>query len=142
MRPIKFRAWDERKKEWLSYFAVSNTGLIQALDDKGNDWSARDGQNVSLMQYTGLTDKNGKEIYEGDVVEWDDNSDGRWRRRCVVGWTPAHYTLKGYYYDVKKPEEKTPIDFRFGAFIYEEDGELEVIGNIYESPDLIKEMGV
>ena len=43
-----------------------------------------------------------------------------------------------YYYDVASPVEKTPIDFKFGVFIYERDGELEVIGNIYESPELLK----
>ncbi len=129
MKPIKFRAW-------------ANASKVMFYPDSQDGWELQNGElvelpNTILMQYTGLKDKNGKEIYEGDIVEWDDGSDGKWRRRCEVGWEKAHYTLIGYWYDVSSPIEKHPVDFKFGAFIYEKDGELEVIGNIYEHPSLL-----
>jgi len=68
MRKIKFRVWDKEDKEWID---VEYT-IVGALRNVEN-W---DGDCV-LMQYTGLKDKNGKEIYEGDVykVEYNDTYD-------------------------------------------------------------------
>lgn len=127
---MKFRAWDEYNKNF-SYWTMND--LCNWQDDNPDKPSALE----EWTQFTGLHDKNGKEIYEGDIVEWDDNSNGKWRRRCEVIYTPAHYRLVGYYYDVGKPEIHHPIEFNCGAFIYEEDGELEVIGNIYQNKNLI-----
>ena len=63
-REIKFRIWDKINRMWLRRFNVN-------LFDIG------DLPNVELMQYTGLKDKNGKEIYEGDVVKLVHFKDGR-----------------------------------------------------------------
>jgi uncharacterized phage protein (TIGR01671 family) len=86
--------------------------LTQKADKKG--WV--------LMQYTGLKDKNGKEIYEGDIVADRDTSD------CVFGvkWDVAK---AGYY---MPPEFDEEYAYSIGAV------SLEVIGNIYENPELWK----
>lgn len=72
MRDIKFRAWDIENKEMFE---------VQELDFEPTFWGGRiairltqysdyfDTEDMILMQYTGLKDKNGKEIYEGDIVE-------------------------------------------------------------------------
>lgn len=125
---FKFRAWGKEDKEFFTWKMI-----IQHLE-----LSDLESDQFIFQQCTGLKDKNGKFIFEGDIVEWDDGSNGKWRRRCQVIYVPAHYRLVGYYYDVSKPIKHTPIEFDCGAFIYENDGELEVIGNIYENPDLLK----
>jgi uncharacterized phage protein (TIGR01671 family) len=65
------------------------------------------------MQYTGLKDKNGKEIYEGDIIEWETSKEKT--DRMEIHWVERH---QGYL-----------------PFI---NGTSKVIGNIYENPELIK----
>ena len=72
MREIKFRAWDKVSKKMLKC-----TGIVYPEDIER--------QNLVLMQYTGLSDKNGKEIYEGDIVKTDvGNREVKW---LSVGWS-------------------------------------------------------
>lgn len=104
MREIKFRAWDKGDNKMLD--AMGLIDIIQTDDCMGFPDSAE------FMQYTGLKDKNGKEIYEGDIVE-DSNVIMEvkfYSGHSVINY--AHFVLP--------------------------DGELKVIGNIYENPDLLK----
>ncbi|MGZ0946334.1 YopX family protein [Streptococcus thermophilus] len=93
----------------------------------------RKAKDIELMQSTGLTDKNGKEIFEGDVV-----TDGQ-----TVGDIKHHQTYGFYMIDDKGIERW----FSDGNCIedFEEDAEtvseiLEIIGNIYENPELLEVM--
>jgi uncharacterized phage protein (TIGR01671 family) len=97
---------------------------------------------VILMQYTGLKDKNGKEIYEGDVVRWDDASKGKYWRIGQVAWDK-----KGQWkYQIIQERCVNCVvhtDFGLGSFIYTPDSTrygnvLEVIGNIHENPELLE----
>jgi len=125
-REIKFRAWDEQRKEFMD----NNIFFVYGNGDIGFTWSFPIAQKYTekppravLMQYTGLKDKNGKEIYEGDII-------------------------KGYEYI-------RTIQYResFGAFramstqsrgvpLYKSTLEnMEIIGNTYENPELLKNHG-
>ena len=123
MTEPKFRAWDSTRKRMLQVRQIlipdgNNENGLQEVSVSGLKF----GTNPShwliappLMQYTGLKDKNGREIYEGDVVR-----------------TPSHHT--GRVFD------------RLGCWFVEMGAELgyyyapglEVIGNVYENPDLMK----
>lgn len=108
-REIKFRIWDKINRMWLRCFNVN-------LFDIG------DLPNVELMQYTGLKDKNGKEIYEGDIVILNDAEE---ENRCVVKYKYGSYILV----DGDLRENLSNVEDRF----------LEVIGNIYENKNLLEE---
>lgn len=93
----------------------------------------------SMGEYTGLKDKNGKEIYEGDIIYWEiDNGVGIESYTATVQWSENNSNYKGMY----KWIVLYLVDYLRGSFdklstpaVYN-DG-LQVIGNIYENPELI-----
>ena len=136
MRELKFRAWSEETKsfECFDLYEGTECGLTNL-----QIW-ARDTQ---IEQYTGLKDKNGKEIYEGDIVEapiygvWTTgNSDaifGDKIWKLLVIWSDADC---GFLFKVIGSKNQPNrvydmLDQHLGAF--------EVIGNIHENADLLEE---
>lgn len=147
MREIKFRAWNERKG-WKNKDGsdcvpqMEYDGFVIYPDGKkefpqgGWDLSGRD-EEMTLMQYTGLKDKNGKEIYEGDILKFlvhypadfqERNPYKRYGRICgPVLWE------EGWLYADKK-EHNGQDDM----LLYQSSSqEFEIIGNIYQNPELL-----
>jgi uncharacterized phage protein (TIGR01671 family) len=139
-RTIKFRAWDKERKEMcvvssLEFLFESMNGICANVpnDDHSPDAPLfRDifPENLELMQFTGLTDRNGKEIYEGDIVvnthcvKVNHTSFKVWRQipatKRAVAWRQI-VTNTGFNLGLPKNGET----------------HIEVIGNIYENPDLL-----
>jgi uncharacterized phage protein (TIGR01671 family) len=111
-REIKFRAWDSRNR-------IMGDG-VNVLDDEFDNMVThfQDAQYV-CMQFTGLKDKNGKEIYEGDVIQWWD----RHENRDLVAAVEWDSTVGIWHYDVNT---------------FAEPRKVKVIGNIYENSELLK----
>jgi len=125
MREIKFRAWDIKAKSMIN--EVWEIGL--GSKNNPESWLVGDDRQIDsfeLMQYTGLKDKNGKEIYEGDIVKSNLESND---------WIFVHLTDKEdedgfrifYIEDIFSRQKITHRD------------DLEVIGNIYENSKLLEE---
>lgn len=116
MREIKFRAFNKKtqKMEYYDPFFVGPSRL-PPLDG----W---DGTRVP-MQFTGLKDKNGKEIYEGDIVEYQYIST---KEIGVVEYDPQS-TLYG----------PTVCEVEEGCWSVLAEKETKVIGNVWENPDLL-----
>jgi uncharacterized phage protein (TIGR01671 family) len=129
IRPIKFRGWNgERMFNYEDWFTLDEQLTLCFEDSEDHSYvdnSDVDFPNrVKLMQYTGLKDKNGKEIYEGDILE--------------VDWQDDRYPIHNIG-PVKWDEENSRWDLGEGGSP-KKDAELhfEVVGNIYEKPELLK----
>lgn len=123
MREIKFRAWEANRKVMNYKVMVGNTDendenytCSMVLHPKG--WVHVDKySNVFFMQYTGLKDRNGKEIYEGDILRFDNGE------TCVPKFIGAQFTLdfNDSIYNSWDPEDLVNSGIEVVGHIYEED---------------------
>jgi len=138
-REIKFRAQRTDTKEFVYgfYHEVEAEGVgYSYIFWQGNAIPVRAD---SVGQFTGLLDKNGKEIYEGDVIKWDDMSKGLYWRFAVVEMHPDILFNCKFINEVNGIKNSANYIFRFGNFIYKDThNHIEIIGNIYENPNLLK----
>lgn len=154
MREIKFRAWNKKWNCMLRVRAMTFNNnetihptevyAVMTLDQDGRFEDNNYPDDIILMQFTGLLDKNGKEIFEGDIIffrtsqtqhfkgiiKWDDAhffSDVFYEKRLPFGMNTKeheHYWLKGNYQG-----------YRFSSDLFD----MEILGNIYKNPELLKE---
>nr|DAD79506.1 MAG TPA: YopX protein [Siphoviridae sp. ctFQq9]DAD80108.1 MAG TPA: YopX protein [Siphoviridae sp. ctiMh36] len=112
------------RKEIIGKFSDGSTSVPLKFKDK------RNGEDVILMQSTGLKDKNGKEIFEGDILKVA-NNDSSWFEVVKYDHEKAMFISKEVNLKYEVPE--TPLYDLFSPYIFK----VEVIGNIWEDGDLI-----
>ncbi len=125
MRQLKFKAFNKSEKRWIDIFSLHcDDGHIQSIEDAtGKRFNISD---VELVEFTGMKDKNGKEIYERDIVEWFDSFRRMNMKKGVsqILWQQLGFNIEG-------------SDFGYeGEDLIGWDN-LNVIGNIYENPELL-----
>ncbi|MFL1998523.1 YopX family protein [Lysinibacillus irui] len=141
-REIKFRAWD-KTYNFMSYkVLVGNTDTTDEnytahciwVDSEKVDYKREPGwmnfdelSDVVLMQYTGLKDKNGKEIYEGDVL----HAQGYWDIHIVWDKENARFGILNTDWVVSQGYIPKIPNFELSNFY-------EIVGNIYENPELLE----
>lgn len=127
MREIKFRAWDGAR--------MIDTGTLHKTTraDGYEMWDGDKHEYHQIMQFTGLHDKNGKEIYEGDIVSIPSTCYENPQIEVVEIRVEKDHTHRDAFFEC----------FPFNSYLQSEDcygtaSESEVIGNIYENPELLQ----
>ena len=125
MREIKFRCWDRFKQRWSNY--KINDGTVYFMDKNTGVWYGsynKRYKDFNLMQYTELKDMRGKEIYEGDIL-----SNGNDEKPYKVVFENGSFRAEF---------EGDFEEYSFDLIDVVAQG-CEVVGNIYENPELINE---
>ena len=130
-REIKFRAWDKRE-ERMGEVSIIGFGFSNCFDDWNDDGTvdvAQNSTNIILMQYTGLKDKNGVEIYEGDILKYP------WGIYDIAQVCVGEYAERDeeYHYGwyIEDAYVGVADSIQSGIDV------CEVIGNIHENPKLL-----
>ena len=126
MREIKFRCWDRFKQRWSNY--KINDGTVYFMDKNTGVWYGsynKRYKDFNLMQYTGLKDMRGKEIYEGDIL--------------FESFGEKHYKVVFENGSFRAEFEGDFEEYSFDLIDVVAQG-YEVVGNIYKNPELIKEV--
>jgi uncharacterized phage protein (TIGR01671 family) len=153
-RKIKFRVWNGSKMEHNIMAGFLGSFYVQGIDEKDSasmsQFNTKYFENTPLMQFTGLVDKKGNDVYEGDIIKWK-----------TTRWHTDEQRLKG----VAMPKFfVSPVLWKDGEFLVNESDDIgldvddydtplccffvdsmdnkfdfkaEVIGNIYENPELL-----
>ena len=124
MREIKFRAWHKGKKIIGEVFGIDILHKEIFFSNEDVDcYEHSDFKDIELMQYTGLYDKKGKEIYEGDIVKL--------RANHGIGVIKYSDEWGAFIVEYIKPRPLAVLGMNY----YKED--IEILGNIYENSELL-----
>lgn len=136
MREYKFRAYDlqgEQMRYDITGFEFFNDGEMSGIFIDGDFYDKKE---IALMQYTGIKDENGKEIYEGDIIEFSyDMFVGNFDTFVAKGKIVFE---EGAFYVEVFENERTTEDEAYLLYSINLDT-IEVIGNIYENKELLNE---
>lgn len=135
-REIKFRVWTGLNMDYKIMVGFLGAFYVSGIDERDSatmsHYNTKYPDYTDVMQYTGLKDKNGKEIYEGDVVLYDDE---KWE----VKFDYDRWDMVRKVFFINELIDHTPrsndLSDDPGMTVWED---CEVIGNIFEDPELLK----
>ena len=124
----RYRAWDKEFKEMVQVDALVFEEQIIKVTYKNGNVVKEDIKNYKLMQSTGLTDKNGKEVFEGDILSVETDEENV---KVSVFWDDK-YAL--FMFESKKYNETEVLAELFEDNAYS----FEIIGNVHANPELLE----
>lgn len=148
MREIKFRAWDKQSKRMIVDkqdfipLIVTSAGVFR-LSATHDDalYSLVEPERFELMQYTGIKDKNGIEIYEGDIVRltYIRCEGGGWKSNSKEQGEVYFDSTWGVKFDCKDMTQRTAdTHWKVKAGSFDDAIDVEVVGNIHQKPELLE----
>lgn len=125
----RYRAWDSVEKKFVEHFFITDNGLICNMEKPTSDRKLLipiEKQELILMQSTGLVDKNGKEVFVGDII------------KCTRGCLHEVYIEKEYGGTYCGGMPAVYLKGLREGYAWTEHE--EIIGNIYENPELLEDL--
>ena len=125
----KFRAWDKLTNKMFPVVIISYYIPLACIEEPNGMYAERDFDEIELMQFTGLKDKNGKEIYEGDIINY------KYSRHTSTQFVVKYNEFQATFVVV---DNHNDLVYTFRELAdYIQLNSLEVIGNIYENKELL-----
>ena len=129
MKELKIKAWLKKEKKMVSIIGIDlNYQYIRYTDD-GNlfkdDYKIAEFKDIELLQFTGVKDKAGQELYEADVIKFNDGIDDIYG---LISYDDEDATYRVSYENITE-------------HLSDLEGDFEIVGNIFENPDLHEQLG-
>lgn len=129
MREPKFRAWDRLTGKMFPVGIIDYSIQSIYIEEPNGMYCERDFDDIELIQFTGLRDIHGKEVFEGDIVKIPEDYDEFGRNAGEI----LKVAFDSGCFRLKRPNSKGR------GFYFEDDNMVEIIGNIYNNSELLGE---
>ena len=129
MKEFKMKAWLKKEKKMVNIIGIDfNYEYIRYTED-GNlfneNYKTAEFKDIELLQFTGAKDKVGQELYEADVILFNDGIDDIYG---LISYDDDDGTYRVSYENITEP-------------LSDREGDFEIVGNIFENPDLHEQLG-
>ena len=129
MKELKIKAWLKKEKKMVSIIGIDfNYEYIRYTEDDNlfnSDYKVTEFKDIELLQFTVLKDNGGQELYEADVIKFNDGVDDIYG---LISYDDEDGTYRVSYENITE-------------HLSEREGDFEIVGNIFENPDLHEQLG-
>ena len=129
MKELKIKAWLKKEKKMVSIIGIDfNYEYIRYTEDDNlfnSDYKVAEFKDIELLQFTGLKDNGGQELYEADVILFNDGIDDIYG---LISYDDDDGTYRVSYENITE-------------HLSDREGDFEIVGNIFENPDLHEQLG-
>ena len=129
MKELKIKAWLKKEKKMVAIIGIDfNYEYIRYTEDDNlfnENYKTAEFKNIELLQFTGLKDNGGQELYEADVIKFNDGIDDIYG---LISYDDEDGTYRVSYENITE-------------HLSEREGDFEIVGNIFENPDLHEQLG-
>ena len=129
MKELKIKAWLKKEKKMVSIIGIDfNYEYIRYTEDDNlfnENYKTAEFKNIELLQFTGLKDNGGQELYEADVIKFNDGIDDIYG---LISYDDEDGAYRVSYENITE-------------HLLEREGDFEIVGNIFENPDLHEQLG-
>ena len=129
MKELKIKAWLKKEKKMVSIIGIDfNYKYIRYTEDDNlfnSDYKVAEFKDIELLQFTGLKDNGGQELYEADVIKFNDGIDDIYG---LISYDDEDGTYRVSYENITE-------------HLSDREGDFEIVGNIFENPDLHEQLG-